>query len=140
MTLAAEMEALQLLIRSDSQLVVSHVQGDYQAKDEKLVKYLNKVELLKKKFEEVRIEHVLREKNTRADILPKLASTKKPGNHQSVIQLTLQQPSVDIVDIYCLQVEENWMTDIKAFLKDGLLPVDDKEKRKIIKKLGNMSS
>ena len=88
--MAAEMEALHLLIRSDWQLVVSQVQGDYQAKNEQLAKYLGKVDLLKKKFEEVRIEHVPREKNTRADILAKLASTKKPGNHQSVIQLTLQ--------------------------------------------------
>ena len=51
-----------MLIRSDSQLVVSQVQRDYQAKDEQFIKYLNKVELLKKKFEEVRIEHVPREK------------------------------------------------------------------------------
>src|ERR1044072_975422 len=133
MSLASEMEALQLLIRSDSQLVVSQVQGDYQAKDEQLVKYLNKVKLLKKKFEEVRIEHVPREKNTRADIYAKLASMKKPGNHQSVIQLTLQQPSVEIVDIFCLQVEDSWMTDVKVFLKDGLLPEDDKDKRRITK-------
>src|ERR1044072_1089515 len=119
MTLAAEMEALQLLIRSDSQLVVSQVQGDYQAKDEKLIKYLSKVELLKKKFEYVRVEHVPREKNTKADIISKLGSTKKLGNHQSVIQLTLQKPSVEVVDIYCLQVEESWMTSINAFLKDG---------------------
>src|ERR1044072_714981 len=82
MTLEVEMEALQLLIRSDSQLVVSQVQGDYQAKDEKLAKYLSKVDSFKGKFEDVKIEHVSREKNTRADILAKLASTKKPGNNQ----------------------------------------------------------
>jgi ribonuclease HI len=81
MTLAVEMEALQLLIRSDSQLAVSQVQGEYQAKDEQLAKYLSKVDLLKKKFEEVKIEHVPREKNTRADRLAKLASTKKPDNN-----------------------------------------------------------
>ena len=113
MTLAVEMEALQLLIRSDSQLAVSQVQGEYQAKDEQLAKYLSKVGLLKEKFEEVNIEHFPREKNTRADILAKLASTKKPGNNQSVIQLTLQQPSVETIDIDCLQVEENWMTKVK---------------------------
>src|ERR1044072_5335429 len=133
MSLAIEMDAIQFLIRSDSQLVVSQVQGEYQAKDEQLAKYLNKVGLLKEKFEEVKIEHVPREKNTRANILAKLASTKKPGNNQSVIQLTLQQPSVETIDIYCLQIEENWMTKVKNYLREGLLPEDEKEKQKTIK-------
>jgi ribonuclease HI len=95
MSLAAEMEAKHLQVKSDSQLVVSQVQGDFQAKDEQLIKYLTKVDLLKQGFDSFDIEHIPREKNERADLLAKLASTKKPGYNQSVIQEIVQQPTVE---------------------------------------------
>ena len=76
MSLASEMEAKHLQVRSDSQLVVSQVQGDFQAKDEQLIKYLANVDLLKQGFDSFDIEHIPREKNERADLLAKLGSTK----------------------------------------------------------------
>jgi ribonuclease HI len=133
MKLASEMEAKHLQVKSDSQLVVSQVQGNFQAKDEQLIKYLTKVDLLKQGFNSFDIEHIPREKNERADLLAKLASTKKPGYNQSVIQETVQQPTVEVAEVFCLQAGESWFTPIKAYLEAGLLPEEEDLKKKIIK-------
>ena len=133
MTLASEMEAKHLQVKSDSQLVVSQVQGEFQTKEEQLVKYLTKVGLLKERFDSFEIEHIPRDKNERADLLAKLESTKKPGYNQSVIQETDQQPTIEVEEVLCLQVEEHWFTPIKSYLEGGQLPEDDAKKSKLIK-------
>ncbi|XP_025685479.1 uncharacterized protein [Arachis hypogaea] len=76
--LAREVGATRLEVCSDSQVITSQVNGTYQARDSLLQKYLEKVKELTKQFKEVTIQHVPRERNTRADLLSKLASTK-PG-------------------------------------------------------------
>ena len=44
------MEAGQLEVCSDSQLVVKHIEDDYEVKGEKMIRYLKKVSELLKKF------------------------------------------------------------------------------------------
>ncbi|XP_020230287.1 uncharacterized protein LOC109811062 [Cajanus cajan] len=78
MVLAKEMGATSLSARSDSQLITGQVAGTFQAKDPQLAKYLEKVKLLSDNFREFTLNHVPREQNSRADLLSKLASTKKP--------------------------------------------------------------
>nr|KYP52463.1 Retrovirus-related Pol polyprotein from transposon 17.6 [Cajanus cajan] len=80
MVLAKEMGATSLSARSDSQLITGQVAGTFQAKDPQLAKYLEKVKLLSDNFREFTLNHVPREQNSRADLLSKLASTKKPGD------------------------------------------------------------
>ena len=41
--LALAFSASQLEIRSDSQLIVGHIQGEYEAKDRRMAQYLTKV-------------------------------------------------------------------------------------------------
>nr|KYP38741.1 hypothetical protein KK1_039990 [Cajanus cajan] len=83
-------------------------------------------------FDEFTIQHVLREQNTRADLLSKLASTKRPGQHRTIIQETLHSPSLDDKIV---NVSENddlgWMTGIWGYLKEGILPEDKDESRKM---------
>ena len=58
---------------SDSQLVVKQIEDSYEAKGEKIILYLKKVRELLKKFIRVRVNHVPRAENSRADALAKLA-------------------------------------------------------------------
>jgi ribonuclease HI len=60
-----------LLVRSDSQLLVRQVTGEYKVKDRKLKVLMSEIEGLLSKFESVRFEHVRREFNERADELAK---------------------------------------------------------------------
>ena len=54
LNLAHSMEADQLKICSDSQLVVKHIEDSYEARGEKMILYLKKVRELLKKFTRVR--------------------------------------------------------------------------------------
>ena len=55
--------------------------------------------------------YIPRESNTRADLLSKLASTKKVGHLKTIIQVTLQTPTIDPEEIVAREEEEpNWMT------------------------------
>ena len=83
--LATDVWVAYLMICSDSQIVTSQVTGAYLAKDTLLQKYLAKVKELLKKFDSYEIRHVPREKNVRADILSKLASTKPTKSNKSLI-------------------------------------------------------
>ncbi|XP_020225196.1 uncharacterized protein LOC109807079 [Cajanus cajan] len=130
MALAKEMGATSLSARSDSQLITGQVAGTFQAKDPQLAKYLEKVKLLSENFREFTLNHVLREQNSRADLLSKLASTKKPGATRSIIQETLAQSSINEPQESVLFIQEeldSWMGPYIAYLTRGELPKDKKE-------------
>ena len=67
LNLAHSMEADQLEVSSDSQLVVKKIEDSYEAKGEKMILYLKKVRELLKKFIPVQVKHVPRAENSRAD-------------------------------------------------------------------------
>ena len=69
------MEAEQLEVSSDSQLVVKQIKDSYEARGEKMILYLKKVRELLKKFVRVQVKHVRRSENSRVDALEKLATT-----------------------------------------------------------------
>ena len=79
--------------------------------------------------------YIPRESNTKADLLSKLASTKKIGHLKTIIQEKLQTPTIDIEEVMVGEEEEpNWMTPYKNFLIWGVLPRDENEARHIKRK------
>ncbi|GFY86953.1 hypothetical protein Acr_05g0005920 [Actinidia rufa] len=72
---ATELGAQSLEVFSDSQLVVNQVQGDYLAKDSRMIAYLGEVKTLSAKIKEFKINQIPREDNKTADALTNLAST-----------------------------------------------------------------
>nr|KYP31356.1 Retrovirus-related Pol polyprotein from transposon 17.6 [Cajanus cajan] len=69
------------------------------------------------------IHHVPREQNARVNLLSKLASTKGPGQHQTIIQETLNSPSLDDKVVNTSDsTDRGWMKDIWNYLKQGILP------------------
>ncbi|XP_057418919.1 uncharacterized protein LOC130713140 [Lotus japonicus] len=106
-------------IKTDSQIVSRQIQGEYQAKDAQLAKYLVKAQNLMKQVAKVQINHVPREENTRDDILSKLASTKKPGNNKSVIQEVLNSPSIENEEVMAIPmvIDQDGMDRIKLRLE-----------------------
>ncbi|GAU47361.1 hypothetical protein TSUD_403640 [Trifolium subterraneum] len=147
--LAEDMGAEEIKIFTDSQLVASQVSGEYQTKEERLLEYLNLIKSKLTKFKETEVKHVPREHNARADVLSKLASTrrKKAGN-QSLIQEILTKPSIEKTEILtkpsiektvevmhiCAIDEQSWMAPVYNFLKSNTLPADAKEATKIRKR------
>ncbi|XP_072078080.1 uncharacterized protein [Arachis hypogaea] len=102
---------------------MSQINRTYQARDSLLQKYLEKVKELSKQFEEVTVQHVPRERNTRADLLSKLVSTKPGTGNRSLIQGLIKEPAVAL---YLTQVDPCWMSPIIDFLEKAKLPSDEK--------------
>ncbi|CAJ2676946.1 unnamed protein product [Trifolium pratense] len=129
--LAEDLQAKEIKIYTDSQLVASQVLGEYQTKNDNLSEYLVLVKEKITKFNSVEILHVPREHNKRADILSKLASTKRKGGNKSVIQEILPRPSIEkpskVVDINVIGDKDCWMTPVYNFLEHGTLPDDQKQ-------------
>jgi len=130
--LAKDLGVRCLRCQTDLQLVAGQVNGEYQAREPLLQKYHNMTKKLMLQFEEVSIVHVPRCNNARADVLSKLMSTRKTGQHKTLIQEVLNTPSWDRDYVLEIQIRENsWMTPILNFLMHDILPEDRAEAKKI---------
>jgi len=82
LSLAREVGVKTLTCKTDSKLTVGHLNDEFQIKDHILLQYYHLVRaIIQSAFERVRIEHIPRTNNIRADILSKLASTKLKSRH-----------------------------------------------------------
>ena len=66
LNLAHSMEADQIEVCNDSQLVVKKIEDDYEAKGEKMICYLKKIRELLTKFVRVQVKHIPRTENSLA--------------------------------------------------------------------------
>ncbi|RVW65441.1 Pro-Pol polyprotein [Vitis vinifera] len=73
--LALALSVSKLRVYSDSQLVVKHVQEEYEAKDTRMARYLAKVRETLQQFTEWTIEKIKRANNRRADALAGVAAS-----------------------------------------------------------------
>jgi ribonuclease HI len=80
------LEATTLKVQSDSQLVVGQVNSEYEAKEDRMAKYLNLVRDAMIGFNEVIIVQISREQNIEADALAKLASSTQAIDQQIKVQ------------------------------------------------------
>ena len=100
--------------------------GTYEAKEERMKRYLNKV--LIKKFSEAYFVQVPREENMEVDTLAKKASVNELMDKFDEIQY---MPSIDLPEVQQIGGDENWMTPIVSYLKEGKLPQGKDEARKL---------
>ena len=99
-----------------------------EAKEERMKKYLEKVQQLVKKFKETNFVQIPREENMEADVLAKEASANQPMDEFDEVQYI---PSIDLLEVLQVQNEGNWMTPIVSYLKEGKLPEGKDEARKL---------
>ena len=126
--LANFVETRSILILGDSQLVMSQVNGTYEAKEGRMKKYLEKVLLLVKKFKEANFVQIPREENVEADALVKEASATGAMDEFDEVQYVL---SIDLLEVQQIEDRKNWMTPIISYLKEGKLPEWKDEARKL---------
>ncbi|XP_015950200.1 uncharacterized protein LOC107475065 [Arachis duranensis] len=139
LALAREVGAKVLEANTDSQVVSSQINGDYHTRDPLLQQYLAKVNKLKEGFERVTIQHVPRERNARADLLSKLASTKPGHGNKLLIQEVVRSPSVSTTTNAHLTLSNqgSWTHPILQYLLDETLPPDPKEGKRIKREAAN---
>jgi len=81
--LAISLGIKRLLIFGDSKLVVQQVNKDWDTNNERMDDYVAEVRKLENKLE---IQHVVRDNNVGADILPKVGSTRAQVPHGVFVQ------------------------------------------------------
>ncbi|XP_074336438.1 uncharacterized protein LOC141673583 [Apium graveolens] len=122
--IALEVGVVNLIARSDSELVVNQVNRGFQARGPQTELYMRCAQLLLEKFGSVGLEGIPREENSKADALAKMGS-QMDSIQLGQIPLGIQEiPSVPEVEVFQTQENplEGWMTPIHNYIRMGALP------------------
>ncbi|RVX11738.1 Transposon Ty3-I Gag-Pol polyprotein [Vitis vinifera] len=125
--LALALSVSKLRIYSDSQLVVRHIQKEYEAKDSRMARYLAKVRSTLQQFTEWTIEKIKRADNRHADALAGIAASL-PIKEAILLPIYVQaNPSV-AENSTCNTIEatqtdnQEWTQDIAEYSGQALYP------------------
>ncbi|GJT61802.1 reverse transcriptase domain-containing protein [Tanacetum coccineum] len=131
--IAVQMGVRNIRVSVDSKLMENQVLGTYIAKEENMIKYLEKVKSLVSGFASFSISQVPRSHNKKADALSKIASTSCAHLSKQVLVKVLQEKSIQEQEVAAVVEEEGptWITPITEYLKDGVLLDDKKEANKL---------
>lgn len=134
--MAQEMGLKSLEIMSDSQVVVRHIKGEYEARGDKMKWYLTRVKEAIEFFDKIAFTKVPQEENEEANTLARIGSSidEEITVAGRPVQ-ELAEPSItwmtQVARIEEGQGDPEWGHDILQFLREGKLPSDNKLARKI---------
>jgi ribonuclease HI len=116
---AKAMGIQRLVIKTDSQIVVGHIEKDYKARDPELARYLQFLRDQEKHFEDFTVKNISRNDNLGADELAKAAiqNTSLPQDvfYQILKQASFKEVQVTPREIHIIQ-SEDWRAPIMAYL------------------------
>jgi ribonuclease HI len=122
------------ILKTDSQVISSHVDKSSKARDPKLEKYLDAVQRLEASFEGFSVKNIPRGENEHADLLAKSVAQGLPLPSEVFFE-TIKAPSVELTERAVLAIShvhsEDWRTEIISFLQGNCL-LDDKVYNKIM--------
>ncbi|XP_050290052.1 uncharacterized protein LOC126728233 [Quercus robur] len=122
--------AKNLLIQSDSKLVIGKIRGEYEAKEERMQKYLKLTKHLTQEFDVVEFMQIPRSQNMGADEVSKLASSEE-GKLVTDLAIEVQKhPSIEEIATFTIQGIDSWMMPIISYLQDGHLPLSTEEAKR----------
>ncbi|XP_059658426.1 uncharacterized protein LOC132304712 [Cornus florida] len=131
--MAKALEVERLVAYTDSQLITGQVQGEYEAKDEKMKTYLHKIEDIKGFFKKFSIRRIPREENAQADALAQMAITEED---KAIPVGYLDEPST-VWDwpqkIHQVAHSMEWAEPIIRYIENEELPQDRMEANYILK-------
>src|SRR4051812_17962198 len=79
-----------LEVRGDSNLTISQLNGDFDAKDPKMAAYRNAVLKMSARFEGLEFHHVVRENNQAADVLARIGAKRDAVPPQHLLRKIIQ--------------------------------------------------
>ncbi|XP_074347571.1 uncharacterized protein LOC141686435 [Apium graveolens] len=130
--LARAVRAMSIKICGDFKLVVAQVNGEFEAKNDAMAKYLRVVKGILTQIDEWYAEHVPREENTTANALSKFASSEIENYPRSIYLQVLRTPIIHAINLIApIGSTSCWIDPIKNHLETGLLPDDAQKARKL---------
>jgi len=128
-------------VKCDSLLVVSQVNRSYESREDRMQRYLDKIQNALRHFKEWTLVHVPREQNCEDDALANLGSSAKeedllPG---TVVQLFKYVVEEGHAEINSTSLTWDWRNKYIVYLKDGKLPTYPKESRALRTKVDRFS-
>ncbi|XP_058202708.1 uncharacterized protein LOC131317152 [Rhododendron vialii] len=131
--LALWLDADSVHVFCDSQLIVGHLNDDYQAKDQRMNAYVSHVLALFGRFGRVEVEWIAREHNAHADALAGLASVYKTSGSRTitfddVIKPSFEQPCEQVMAV---SLGQGQLDPVIDYLKNQVLPPNKREAYKL---------
>ena len=94
--------AKNLLIQSDSKLVIGQIKEDCEAKEKRMQKYLKLTRRLTQEFDRVEFMQIPKGQNMEADEIAKMASSKD-GSMSTKLDMEVQKrPSIEEVSTFAI--------------------------------------
>ncbi|XP_075658059.1 uncharacterized protein LOC142628012 [Castanea sativa] len=131
LSLAKALGAKNLIVQADFQLIIGQVKEDYEAKEERMQKYLKIIQRLSQHFDNLDFVQIPRTKNAKADFLARLALVYDYNATSDLCVEIRGEPSTEGWKILKIKEQDKWMTPIIRYLKEGWLLEDKMEARKI---------
>ena len=119
MTMVNKLGGEAIEVYSDSQLVVGQVNGEFEAKDERIQGYLVQVRQTQARFKRFILRQIPRGQNSHADSLAILATSLGSILPRVVIVEDMANSNLvkkPLVDVHSIQVGPSWM-DLGYFLE-----------------------
>jgi ribonuclease HI len=120
------------IIKTDSQVILGHVDKSSKTRDPKLEKYLDVVQRLEASFEGFSVKNIPRGENEHAELLAKSATQGLPLPSEVFFE-TIKAPSIELMERAVLTISpvhsKDWRTEIISFLQGNCLS-DDKSYNK----------
>ena len=102
--------ATNLLVQSDSKLVVGQIKGDYEAKEERMQKYVRLTRHLTQEFDKAEFKQIPKSQNMTADEVSKQASSDEGGISTDLEMEVQKRPSIEEMPMFAFEKASSWMT------------------------------
>ncbi|XP_075658736.1 uncharacterized protein LOC142628541 [Castanea sativa] len=131
--IALTLGAKTALLKSDSQLVIGQVNKDFKAKKSRMQRYLKLTNQLIGKFDRVKFAQIPRDQNVVADEVARSASSNDQAKMTNWRLEEQKSPNIEKFQTFPVHINTSWMNPILSYLKDGWLPLNPDEAKKIKK-------
>ena len=96
------LRAKNLFIQSDSKLVIGQIKEEYEAKEERMQKYLKLMKHLAQKFDKLEFVQIPRGQNMAADEITKMASSEEGSTSMDLNMEVQKRPNIEEVPTFAI--------------------------------------